>query len=270
MDLSRAKTILIIAFLILNSILLYQIHIKQKGDSDYSSLLLEEIREVEELLQAEGIYLNQEIPSAIPDRPFLKTEKTDYFPSEIRKEIAGNDPDLLIDVQPGKGINYTWKDEDSEARKAYDIANGYEGFLRNYLYQWRSLHFYTERLSNNNGYIMYVQYYDDYPIYGTMAVAMIDSGKIVKWHQNVLTQIEAEETTRPILAAATALRRLPSVIEERPVTIDKIELGYYSRFSEGDSWLLPPVWGVTLSTGEEFYINAFTGELEGLHEQVEE
>lgn len=270
MDLSRAKTILILVFLALDSILIYQLYARQQGDDNYSSLIQAEIREVQELLNSERIYLKEEIPMAIPDRPFLRVEKQYYTVQDIENSVSVDIDISQIEIEPDNEIHYLWAGTGTSGTRLYDVSNGLQDFPKQYLFQGKNYRPYAYMLDNNNGYIVYLQYYEEYPIFGAVATAVVNGGKIIEGYQNPLMSIEAEDTKRPILAAATALRRLPSEIEQRPVTIEKIQLGYYSRLNETDSWLLPPVWGIMLDTGEEFYINAFTGELEGLQEHIEE
>jgi len=270
LDLSRAKNILIIVFLALNSILVYQLYLKQQGDNDYTALMEAEIQEVRELLNSQMINLNEEIPIETPELPFLNAERILVNSLEIRNNMLVKDEDIVISIEPGEGISYNWISNDAMHIKAYNIENGVDDFARQYLYKGRNYTLHQERLQKNSGQIVYLQAFNGYPIFGLSATANVDNNRVVNWQQNIVEEIKAEDTDRPILAAATALRSLPSKIEERPATIESILLGYYNRSMEAESWLLPPVWGVTLDSGEQFYINAFTGELEGLQEQIED
>ena len=267
MDLSRAKTILIIVFLALNSILVHQLYLKQKGNNDYTALMEAEIQEVRELLNSQMIYLNEEIPIETPELPFLNAERILSNSLEIRSNMLVNDEDIVISIEPGEGISYRWINNDAMQAKAYNIENGAADFVKQYLYKGKNYTLHQERLQNNTGQIVYLQQFNGYPIFGLSATANVENNRVVNWQQNIVAVITAEDTARPILAAATALRSLPSKLEERPATIERIWLGYYNRSMESDSWLVPPVWGITLANGEQFYINAFTGELEGLQEQ---
>lgn len=269
MDLSRAKTILIVAFLILNSILLYQLYEKRQIYTDYTALIQEEIEEVERLLESQGIYLNQRIPADITDKAFLQANQNDYSSSEVRESLPIKDDELGLHIDADGNIHYSWIYQTARENKAYHISGGYEEFARQYLFQGKSFRPYISSVEQGKGSVIFQQYFDEYPIFGVQATGVIDNNRIVSWQQTILKNIQMEETKRPILAAATAMRRIPNEIEQRPVTIEKIQLGYYNRFSEAESWLLPPVWAITLGSGEEIYINAFTGELEGLQEHTD-
>ncbi|OEF97344.1 two-component system regulatory protein YycI [Desulfuribacillus alkaliarsenatis] len=270
MDLARAKTILIIAFLVLNAILVYQLYLKQQINTDYSLLILEEINEVEQLLADNQIYLNQPIPTDIRDRPFLRINRESHSVSEIRDAIDVENNQLIVRIIEDNHIEYQWIKQDANDSFAYDVSShSYTELPRKLLFEGASYRPHFSSIENGNGHIVYLQYFMDYPLFGITATAYVEENKITSWRQKFAGNIEAEDTVRPILTAATALRRITGEIESHPATIEKIELGYYSRFTESDSWLLPPVWGIILSTGEEFYINAFTGELEGLQEHNE-
>lgn len=265
-DLSRAKTILIIIFLALNIILAYQIYQKQNKDNDYTTLIIEETKEVVQLLNSNLIYLDVDIPIITPDLPFLNVIANYPNLREIKENLLISDDELLISLVDGNTIKYKWIQEGKDYAKAYNINNGRQEFARQYLYKGKYYVVLNVEIEDGNGRINYIQQHNGYKIYGTRAIANVENNKITNWLQNIVLDIEAEETVRPILAAATAIRSLTNNIDNKPATITDISLGYYSRQQESESWLLPPVWAIDLADGERFYINAFTGELEGLQD----
>ncbi|OEH86518.1 hypothetical protein BHU72_12970 [Desulfuribacillus stibiiarsenatis] len=269
MDLGKAKTILIVAFLFLNGLLAYQLYLKFASDQDYLNILQEEVNEVEELLAKHRININVPIPLDATDMAHLKVLRELYYVEDVMDKI---DPiiqlHVTMDVNTFQGIHYTWNRETNNQAEAYDISMGYKEFLDNYVVNGYKYELQKEDIVNGNGEVIFVQYYGRHPIYGTTIIATVENNKIIEWYQQMITNVSFEPQKRPILAAATALRKLVTIIGNSKAVIEKVELGYYSRSIDTETWLLPPVWYIELKDGQRFYINAFTGELEGLQAQA--
>lgn len=71
------------------------------------------------------------------------------------------------------------------------------------------------------------------------------------------------------ISAAAALARLADSLSPSPKreSVDSVSIGYYSEAIDAQKWDVVPVWRIRLSNGRAYYINAYTGEQEGLVEE---
>lgn len=291
MDLNRAKTILIIIFLFLNGLLFNQLYFKQFRDQDSLALIIEETEEVTSLLTSQNIGLGPAIPTSNPDMPFLRINRRDQDLGEIESKLEGEDEDVAISQISKQRLEYKCLKSDlagnfgyniDEAVKNYDkksknkeatLTDLFNNFISNKAYQGKNYRLSYNQISqvDQSGNLVFHYQAGGYPVFGTEIIAQVVNNRIVSWTQEIPPEIQVEESKRPILAAATVLRNLPNLLDERPLRINRIELAYYNRQPDEDmdmaeAWLLPPVWAVSFTNGQIVYFNALTGELEGLVE----
>ncbi len=72
------------------------------------------------------------------------------------------------------------------------------------------------------------------------------------------------------ISAAAALSRLADTLSpssERQA-VESVNLGYYSQAFDAQKWDMVPVWRIRLSNGRVYYINAYTGEQEGMEDKL--
>lgn len=72
---------------------------------------------------------------------------------------------------------------------------------------------------------------------------------------------------RPVLPATEALLRVaPLLVEKGAAVVVEVQQGFYSPVYDAREWEAVPVWRVRLASGKVLYVNAYTGEVEGLEE----
>lgn len=71
---------------------------------------------------------------------------------------------------------------------------------------------------------------------------------------------------RPVLPATEALLRVAPLLAEKGAVVVEVQQGFYSPVYDAREWEAVPVWRVRLASGKVLYVNAYTGEVEGLEE----
>lgn len=71
------------------------------------------------------------------------------------------------------------------------------------------------------------------------------------------------------ISAAAALARLADSLSPSPEreSVDSVNIGYYSEAIDAQKWDIVPVWRIRLSNKRVYYINAYTGEQEGMEDK---
>lgn len=122
--------------------------------------------------------------------------------------------------------------------------------------------------------VEFVPRYQNLPVYSGYTRVLVSARGIEQVEQLWVQPVGYKETASPkaVRPAAEALVRLAGHLErtgQRTRTIIDVRLGYYAgsavteRGAEGVSaWDTVPVWRITLNNGLVYYINAFNGELE--------
>lgn len=280
MNWSRTKTILILALLLTNSILLFVLYGDQLGADDVEKLKQEQLKEVVTLLESEEIYVTSEIP------------EQDYILSDMKLTYEMYDDEKLVKTLLGS--NYSLIDERYLSKEAevrvhgsqeliYRKLNAMGGFVETDLDLARRLadaflnekklvddsveHWGSTQLDNGTAIIEYRQVEDGYFVenaYMTLAVA---GEEITEFRRKWFAGIEKLDTSKLIESPAKALFRLLPEIDssstiERPVKIESMDLGYRLvsniltiNFQEGEP---SPYWRFRTSTGEVIYIEAQT------------
>ena len=114
-------------------------------------------------------------------------------------------------------------------------------------------------------FLNYSQEFNDFPIFSGYLQIQVAGKEIVNVELYLLDPLEFSGQEREIIPVSTALLRF---LEEygqdvAGTEIIKLDLGFYSPQYVAERWEIPPVWRILIDSGEVFYINAFTGHLEG-------
>lgn len=121
--------------------------------------------------------------------------------------------------------------------------------------------------------VEFVPHYEEVPIFSGYLRVYVSARGIEEVVQFWITPLGLKEAApKSVRPAAEALLRLAGHLEQSGTgggTIADIQLGYYSgplatgNVAEGtNSWETVPVWRITLESGQQYYVNAFNGEFE--------
>lgn len=118
--------------------------------------------------------------------------------------------------------------------------------------------------------VTYHQVYKNHSLYGGSLNAWVNPRGIQQLEIYWLAPEGFSGLEITTISAAAALTRLAdtlSPLSERQA-VESVNLGYYSQVFDAQRWDMVPVWRIRLSNSMVYYINAYTGEQEGMEDFV--
>jgi regulatory protein YycI of two-component signal transduction system YycFG len=280
MDWSKAKTILIIAFIITNAFLFYNLEKDGLSSDNLSSQAAERIKDVEKILDKRGISLPTGIP---PERPEVASIEVAYSQMDKYAEAeafwgngfnTGGDSfskgSEVLRVLEGKMLIY----ENTEVIQGIepsldDAVDSAEAFLKEkgFLISDAIL----ESAISENGLveIIYVQIAEDLPLENGRMELLVSNLGVVRFERIWMEVIAVGDSTRKVIPATKALLMAIETLEERRISkIEEIALTYLfdtkktslSKWQDIKSGTALPVWRIDLpEEGGSIYVDAYEG-----------
>lgn len=265
MDWSRAKTYLIMTFLLLDLVLGYQFWKLRTEQAGYVQSYAEQLTEVRDLLASQKWQIQTEVPRVTATLGYLHVRYLDAPTEEWKKRIATatgitfKGPGQLTVDLTDKEISANLEEETMGDRLWSQLTT----------WVWpKELYKYDRNyeIGKGIGVVKYLQHFNGYPIFSASIDVMIQGDKVTRYSQAALDVIREEGPKKQVISAVHALRSLSESIDKTAKSNDNkiirdIRLGYYSKTYNADEWYLTPVWRV-LTAQEVYYVNALTGEVE--------
>ncbi|MBO8165114.1 MAG: two-component system regulatory protein YycI [Brevibacillus sp.] len=252
MDWSRAKTILIWAFLLLDLFLGYQVYASRTQQWNDIQLVHKGAGDIELLLAQRSITLAVEIPEEIPQVhhvhvEYLTADSLMNLPLPADQQMTISDS--LIIARFDKPIPL------SEVKNPAEFLRGVSQRIV-YADEYQPDKYYTGR-----GLLRYWQQYEGLPIFVAPLEFFVHKQTVTGYQQSYL-RIRNQGTGRQVISAYTALR---SLLEKQLIqngeTIEDVTMGYYGHEYDADIQVLAPIWRI-IHDGKIDYVNAFTGAVE--------
>ncbi|EOD00187.1 two-component system regulatory protein YycI [Caldisalinibacter kiritimatiensis] len=281
MDWSKAKNILIVAFIITNLILLYVISDNDLGYDTYPSLQEDFLEDVRSSLAEKDINLNIDIPKEIPSLPFLNIAYEVYDASEelayrfleeytkdkSKENTYYNDKGEKLSVIGNKKIVYE-NNSNKEIYSQLDIktlTNIAEEFLKDKGFKTSGYELKDYRVKNNKHILKFTKVYDGLTIETSYMIFEIDATGIKRFERQWIKSIVPNEKEILVTAAPEALLRLLLMEEHYGKTIVGIELCYYSDLEEQgpSTWKrivksnVEPAWKIIFEDGTEEFLKEY-------------
>jgi len=303
MDWSRAKTILIVGYLVMNLVLGIRLVYDPPRQSGYYTVVSRaEVKEATENLMRSGLNVTAAVPRRSSAKPLILVRH--LFKEEdamaaillrgleeaIRMEGPGTvtfmkGKESVVIYENGVGVWTTWpllgrpnmKERTTDAEK---IGRGWSSLAA--AQSWAAVEAFWEARGGfppgaSRDTIYYdpetgryvVNYYQEFqgqPIFGSRISAVVHEGTV---ETLVLTWFEPcgpSGNPRTVISPTEALFTAARVLERfvgLPATVERIILGYYSEAYKARQWETVPVWMVRTTDGLDIYVNAYTGEPEG-------
>lgn len=280
MDWTKAKNILIIAFIFMNLLLAY-ILFSNEGYSD--SFLYDDsdfIREVKNKLYEKGIKINCTIPNEYPEMGLLTIKYemynsfklADRFFDEYESEyiehgiIFNSNEEKLKVINNNKVIYENFSEEnnykDLDDNKANNIA---EDFLKNKGFADKDFKLTNYTVDCNKYILEYTKLYENILVEASVMKFEIDSAGVTKFERKwIITEgiSQAKIITR---TPHQALLRLLSRKEIYNKEIEDVSLSYYynpEEHSIGDikdpkQWQAGPAWRIKFSDGTKIFLEEY-------------
>ncbi len=294
MELSRAKTLLIAAFLLLNVFLFYHIW-EEQGESLLPFGQEEELSQLQSALDDAKLEMAAGLPRGGIRIGHLVVEPWEIERSEIvfpvwealgmqgeavsnalEEQPAQAGEERVIISRHGRGdyklvlreggtVSLSSElDKSLEENVAWDeMERVAQDFVDAIPYM---ADFELDYMQHGQEWtvINYRQHHDHFPLYAGYLQVFMNGLDLTGFYLYRLEPVGFAEQAREIVPPSTALLRFLEVYapDGRQKAIVDFSLGYYSQEYDAERWEIPPVWRIRLNNGELYYINAFTGHLE--------
>ncbi|AST93907.1 two-component system regulatory protein YycI [Sutcliffiella cohnii] len=254
MDWRKTKTIFIFTFLILNIFLGY--HLVEKRESSQLDIITE--ASIEEKFEVDEIIIG-DIPKESVSASFLGgisrpfSEEDIEILEELGQEAIVIDSTHLFSMFE-EPIELT--ETNLEARLLQILT---EHVLLGDQYDLWAI---EEEASS----ITFFQKYDNKFIYrnvgGMVVFNLNEDNHIVSYDQTFIDNIEPMDEPQDTITAIKALENLYYNSELKPSSsITDVELGYYPIVELPNSHILTPTWFIEINGEQDFFVNAFEGQV---------
>lgn len=238
MDWGRAKSVLIVSFLLLNILLGFQLYNSRwdKTASQNSAVIQEETLK---LLDSRNIRI--EVKKVPKDTPKLRSVYS-------REKINHSDP-----VKVDSPFSASTLLRNSPSKKAMEAA----GIEKPGDYELDSA------AGVKGEKRVYYQMYEGLPMFDVPLELLEQNGKITGYKQayvEVQSGVDVQE--QEVISAYTALRSLAENTQETNYAIVDIRLGYHGQKFNTETQYMLPSWRIIRENGDIYYVQAYTGAVE--------
>ncbi|MEW5783593.1 MAG: two-component system regulatory protein YycI [Bacillota bacterium] len=284
MNLNRAKTVLIVAFLSLNLFLAYHLLLKEAGRLPLAAVSVKELQLVEERLAQSNYFLQASVRRGVQKSAFLSVTPDLSVQVDLLNRLAGQETvaynqegvsfyqgqEMEVKIHSTGLVQLTFKPgliiQDGAAQlEQKELLQRVELALRaRHLLPHTARFDYMEVLDR----CLIIHYYQDYkgtPLFAGYLKVFVNGDQINSiefYWLEPLEQVPDQEMA--VIPVTEALLRLIEDLGVSPRSrrIIKAELGYFSREYNAEKWEIPPVWRFLTDDSVSYYVNAFTGNLE--------
>lgn len=287
MDWSKAKNILIVAFIITNIFLIYHIGKDIFYSNDLRLISDEYINDVENHLAEYGITIREEIPKEIFSMPVLvvRYENFDHEATAeqflgkgyrtVEENIYQND-EAQLTIESNKRLKYSQlKKEVVDYRiddeKAIEISNSFleeHNLLRDDIIL-KQVYLGTEKTYGDTPLykLVYNQTYKGKFLGESYIYVYVNYKGVVGMEAMLLKPDKTQDQKEIIISAAEALlKKMNDIVKDhkRDVVITDIQIGYYfnpynvqlATWQQIESATAFPAWKITLENGKSYYVEA--------------
>lgn len=276
MDWAKAKSILIIAFIITNLFLGYYV-LKDWKSNNYSySINEEKINDVKEILKAKNIIVKADVPKEILELPELtlgyETYNIEEIENKILKDNKSNYREKVKVSLNDKLINYTKKtiisdNKDITEESAKEIAYN---FIKDIGFNNDEAEFWTIKQKDNEYEIEYKQRYENMILDDGYMKVKVKNDEVVSFERKWLKPIDTKVMHKKVIPATKALLlsmddlREKKDKEDSEIIVTDISLVYSlsnplleEEWYEGDEKKGFLYWRIRLENKEDINIEAY-------------
>lgn len=281
MDWRKAAIILISSFIVLNIILAVNLWVNERPAEEFV-LTQDQQQEIEDQLSKKGIKLEAKIPEKGLPQAFLELGYKKADQQKILDNFLGKGAKPRTEqIQGGKSYTMdsrqliimdngiiTYFDKQDKAfpglsrqqaeTEAVEFMESHGG-----LPQEAVLNSITYDEKTGSYLIEYVRKYDGFFVANSYIDILVSPSGVKNYYQSWLNIYGYRGKKKAVISPFTAIMRMASEKKNTDsMVITGIEQGFYSKFYDADRWQAAPVWKISLKSGDVYYVNAYTGELE--------
>jgi len=237
MDWSRAKSVLIFSFLLLNIILGYQLWLdvreRLNNSADLSDLPPATLR----TMQEKNIRLSGSIPSEKPElrdltyRFLSKPEERQTLEEPVPSTIVYSEKELM------RGLG--------------DVIPHLDQYT------------FIDSTAGSDGIFTLYRMNDGLPMFDVKLELYYSNQQIIAYRQDVVDQVQpGEAKAQRVLSALQVIESLIENFLQEGSNIQEIRLGYQGQMFDSDTQVSVPFWRVLLDEGEPpIYVHAISGDI---------
>jgi regulatory protein YycI of two-component signal transduction system YycFG len=247
MDWGRAKMVLILSFLFLNLLLGYQMWVTRWDPTLLNSDSKAFKEETKQLLASKNIKVVKTIPKAVPKL------------RQISVKFADNGSPKLVTLPASiPYTSFTAKNSLRDLAFKADIPNATQYQLDPGLVK--------------KDEVLFNQMHENVPLFDVTLQLFAKKAQITGYKQafvEVQSGVEQkEQKEQKVISAYTAVRSLAENYLPVGSVITDIQLGYHGQRFNSDTQPMLPFWRIVLEKGAPYYVQAFSGAVEGNQEQT--
>lgn len=244
MDWGRAKTVLIISFLLLNILLGYQLWLDIREQLNMNVNTAELPQDKVLLMQQKRISLEASLP--------LETPELGDLPYILHSDSRKNAEPIILDKPVDSTIIYSKKELLKTLGDYIPELDQYEFDLLN---------------SSVDQFVLY-RVVDGRPMFDVKLMLYISDQKIISFLQDRVELLGSGEAKQVLPAAKVVASLIETYLPDGAVISD-IQLGYKGQIFDSEKQVSAPSWRVMLEDGHLFYVHAINGEVATDEEQGE-
>ncbi|QXM06970.1 two-component system regulatory protein YycI [Crassaminicella indica] len=261
MDWGKAKNILIIALIITNIFLIYNIE-KDIFMEHASSIIKEEnIQDVVAILNEKNIKVETEVPRIVLELPLLNVEYETYDEKKRNEKFCIEDNGKVIKYE-----NYDEKYHIKNLNKKKAIREA-ENFIKKYGFKRSDAVYWETKHDRGEYHILFKQKYNGRFLENSYMRVTVSKSGVNKFERMWLKPLNTDANKREIIPATKALLKCMNDIEtlQGEVVIKNIALGYWfdpSHISLTNSENIKsgtavPAWRILLADGQTIFVPAY-------------
>lgn len=281
MDWGRAKTILIIAFIVTNMFLAYNVwetkhHGYRSGQiSDIS------IEEVVEALSERDIYVNVPVPRDLYIKEALTVEYSYIDTAQLTEEFYGgkdvppvirddmarySDDGIVLEIKNHRELFYNnlrLRNEPADPLAEQEAISIAEGFLKGYGLYKPAMTLGSVTPIEKGHVLSFSQQYKGILLEMSVVEMEVTSAGVHSMHMLWLEPVKAERNRKRIIHAVDALIKVAGqkeILDKTPVEIGSIELVYHFDWETAGEGEALPAWRIC-ADGEAYYVDALSGQI---------
>lgn len=238
MDWSRAKTILIVVFLLLNLLLGYQLWYDRYGIAKAPPVLSEEEKALAQILALKDIQILTRLPDETPEMG-----------------------ELTMNVQPKNGIPETVSFDEPFFFDGLTVeelsASALSGAMAG-----RTDYLYSEVDSGGDVHVLFQQY-KGYPLFDIKVELFVNNGMVTAYRRLRAEELAGTDSKeQQVLSARQAVSIVADKYLETGEHIYDVRLGYHGQAFNSETRVLAPYWRILTAGGGRYYVHAITGAVE--------
>lgn len=227
---SRAKNVLIYAFLLLNLVLGYQLWLDKRDQASANLDLTSLTETTQRSMEEKQIQVRARIPAETPALPKINYRLLKPGNSEPVKLVEPVDSRLIFN------------------------SKGLVSALESQIPQIGSYR-YDQESSMDSVFILHPLALEEWPLFNINLELNYSNQKVMSYRMESIEVVQMdEEKVQQVLPASKALGFLIDKFLPPKTIVTDIELGYYGQVFNSDAQVAAPAWRFTLGSGEKYYV----------------